>query len=42
MTRDKSRKRLHGALVELYNLKQLRGQITVSDVRKCLRAFKGR
>ena len=36
MTREQSRKRLHGALVELYNLKQLRGQITASDVRKCL------
>ena len=36
MKRKQSKELLHGALVELYNLKQLRGQITASDVRKCL------
>lgn len=34
--KEQSKKRLHGALVELYNIKQLRGQITAHDVSKCL------
>ena len=33
--KELSKERLHGALVELYNLKQLRGQITAHDVSKC-------
>ena len=34
--KEQSKERLHAALVELYNLKQLRGQITAHDVSKCL------
>lgn len=36
MTKEQSKERLHGALVELYNLKQLRGEITAHDVSKIL------
>lgn len=36
MRRKQSKELLHEALVELYNLKKLRGQITSHDVRKRL------